>query len=88
MAPALVLTIWDLMEKSHFLRQRRQELGLSQNDLELRLKSRGIKFSRKSISAWERGERDPELDQKALEALAEAVRWDLETLVGALRGSK
>jgi transcriptional regulator with XRE-family HTH domain len=76
------------MEERHFLQKRRQELALSQNDLELRLKHRGVKLSRKVISAWERGERDPELDQKALEALAEALRWDLETLVGALRDSK
>jgi hypothetical protein len=38
MVPALVLTIWDLMEEVHFLRRRRQELSLSQTDLELRLK--------------------------------------------------
>jgi transcriptional regulator with XRE-family HTH domain len=76
------------MEDVHFLQKRRQELGLSQNDLELRLKHRGVRLSRKAISAWERGKRDPEFDGAALKALAEALRWDLETLLGVLKGSK
>jgi transcriptional regulator with XRE-family HTH domain len=76
------------MEERHFLQQRRQELGLSQNDLELRLKSRGVKLSRKDISAWERGDREPELDGAALKALAESLRWDVDQLVDAFNRSR
>jgi transcriptional regulator with XRE-family HTH domain len=75
------------MEELHFLRERRKELGLSQNDLELRLKSRGVNLSRKTISAWERGQRDLELDDAALKALAESLRWDVDQLLDALTGS-
>ena len=75
------------MEELHFLRKRRQELGLSQNDLALRLKSRGVQLSRKAISAWERGERYPQLDEDILEALADALRWDLDQLMNALNES-
>ena len=75
------------MEELHFLRKRRQELDLSQNDLELRLKSRGVNLSRKAISAWERSERYPQLDENILEALADALRWDLDQLMSLLGGS-
>ena len=74
------------MEHVHFLRQRRQELGLSQNDLELRLRHRGVSLSRKIISAWERGQCQPDLDHAALKALADALRWDPAHLLKALNG--
>jgi DNA-binding XRE family transcriptional regulator len=58
---------WDplrkLMDDLRFLRKRRQELGLSQNDLALHLKHRGAHLSRKAISAWERGEQQPDLGE-------------------------
>ncbi len=75
------------MEELHFLHKRRQELGLSQNDLELRLKHRGVILSRKAISAWERGQRKPDLDGAALKALAESLRWDVEQLVDSFNTS-
>lgn len=84
MVPVLVLTIWGLLEELHFLRKRRQELGLSQSDLALRLKHRGANVSRKVISAWERGERYPQLNEIELEALADALRWELDQLMDVL----
>ena len=71
------------MEDVHFLLKRRQELGLSQVDLSLRLKHRGVNLSRHTISAWERGLRRPQLDEAALKALAEALRWDLDQFADA-----
>jgi hypothetical protein len=57
-------------------------------DLELRLKHRGISLSRRPIFAWERGQREPSLSQSELEALADALRWDLGLLVDAMRDGK
>ena len=68
----------------HFL----QELGLTQNDLALRLEHRGVTLSRKSISAWERGQRQPHLSQSEQEALAGALRWEMATLADEMRDSK
>ena len=76
------------MEGTHFLRERRQELGLSQFDLSLRLKSRGVNLSQKAISKWERGVRPPQLDESELAALADALLWELEQLREALDSSK
>jgi predicted transcriptional regulator len=76
------------MEHLHFLRQRRRELGLSQNDLELRLKHRGVNLSRKVISAWERGQLHPQLNKGELGALADALRWDEDQLRNALNGNR
>jgi len=71
------------MEETHFLRKRRNELGLSQEDLARRLKHRGVNLSRHTISDWERGLRRPQLDEAALKALAEALRWDLDQFADA-----
>ena len=75
------------MEGTHFLKNRRQELGLSQLDLFLELKLRGVSLSQTSISKWERGQYTPQLDEAALEALADALRWELDQLVTALNSS-
>jgi transcriptional regulator with XRE-family HTH domain len=72
------------MGQQHFLRERRQELGLSQFDLSLRLKSRGVSLNQATIAKWERGMKLPQLDKTELEALADALRWDLEQLMIAL----
>jgi len=71
--------------KKHFLRQRREELGLSQGDLALRLKARGIKLSRKAIGEWELGRRRVTLNSPVLEALADALRWNLDELIQATK---
>ena len=69
----------------HFLRRRRKELGLSQGDLALRLSARGVCLSPKAISEWERGKRQVQLNELEMEALAEALRWDLNELIQATR---
>ena len=66
--------------RKHFLRQRREDLGLSQGDLALRLDARGVHLSRKVISDWERGKRRLDLEPPALEALADALRWNADQL--------
>lgn len=71
----------DTKNGKHFLRQRREELGLSQGDLALRLNARGINLSRKAISEWERGKRRVTLNSPVREALADALRWNLDELI-------
>ncbi len=75
------------MDEQHFLRERRQELGLSQFDVSLRLKTRGVSLNQATISKWERGQYTPQLDEAELEALADALRWELDQLVAALERS-
>jgi transcriptional regulator with XRE-family HTH domain len=72
----------------HFLRQRREELGLSQGDLALRLNIRGLKLSRKAISEWERGKRQVQLEGLTLVALADALRWSVHELLKAMAASR
>ena len=76
------------MEGTHFLKNRRQELGLSQLDLFLELKLRGVSLSQTSISKWERGKYLPQFDETQLEALADVLGWELDQLKDALDGSK
>ncbi|MBN1313447.1 MAG: helix-turn-helix domain-containing protein [Anaerolineae bacterium] len=68
----------------HFVRQRRRDLGLSQGDLALRLSARGAQLSRKAISEWERGKRRVQVDDHLLDALADALRWDIEQVKRAI----
>lgn len=75
------------IDKQNLLRQRREELGLSQGDLALRLKARGVPLSRKAISEWERGKRQVWLEKPALDALADALRWSLTDLMNAVATS-
>jgi DNA-binding XRE family transcriptional regulator len=69
---------------SHFLRRRREELGISQSDLALRLMARGVRLSRAAIGKWERGTHQPKLDDSALDALADALHWSLDELIEAM----
>jgi DNA-binding XRE family transcriptional regulator len=73
-----------IADRTHFVRRRRQELGLSQNDLVLRLQNQGIKISRTTISTWECGKRNPRLDDAHLNALAAALEWNHSQLIGAM----
>jgi transcriptional regulator with XRE-family HTH domain len=72
------------MVEQHFLRKRRRELGLSQFDLSLRLKARGVHLNQSTISEWERRLYVPRLDETELAALADALRWDFDQLVAAI----
>jgi DNA-binding XRE family transcriptional regulator len=69
-----------VMSKEHFIRQRRQELGISQADLALRLKNRGVQLSCSTISRWERGQANPQLNEADLKALADVLKWSLDQL--------
>lgn len=72
---------------AHFLTQRRIQLGLSQGDLALRLKHRGVGISRQKISHWERGLRQPRLTEADLVALADALHWSRSELQAAMEAS-
>jgi len=72
---------------THFLRQRRRELGLSQGDLALRLQARGISLSPKAIGEYERGKRQLRLEKPVLDALADALRWSPSELANAMTAS-
>jgi transcriptional regulator with XRE-family HTH domain len=57
------------------MKERREELGLSQDDLAARLQSAGLNVSRASISHWEMGRYDAPLhDADFRRALATALR--------------
>ena len=75
------------MEGTHFLKKRRQELGLSQLDLSLELVVLGVSLSQTTISKWERGQWLPRLDETQLEALADVLGWELDQLRNALNSS-
>lgn len=62
------------------VRMRRIQLGLSYSDLALRLKSRGVTFSRQAISLWERGKRDRHFSDHELGLLADALGCTAEEL--------
>lgn len=69
----------------HFLKRRRAELSISQGDLALRLKARGVPLSSKIIGQYERGIRQLPLDESMLKALADSLRWSLNELMGAIK---
>lgn len=73
-----------MSDEEHFLRRRRAALGLSQGDLALRLKSRGVKLSRNAVSLWERRKRRPQLTTVDKQGLADALRWSVEELERAI----
>lgn len=66
------------------VRARRIELGLSYSDLALRLKSRGMQFSRQAISLWERGKRERHCSDDELWLLADALGCTVEELWAGL----
>jgi transcriptional regulator with XRE-family HTH domain len=68
-----------------FLRARREELGMSQGDLAMRMAYRKVKLSRRDISEWENGKRAPALSVDQLKLLAEALRWKLDDLLEAMK---
>jgi transcriptional regulator with XRE-family HTH domain len=58
-----------------WIRQRREELGISQTDLAIRLQLLGLEITPGSISHWERGRYKPPLHDKDFRILiADALR--------------
>ena len=70
------------MKTEHWLRQRRKELRLNQEDLAARLQALGFEISRASVSHWENGRYKPPLhDPEFREAFAHALRMDVRELL-------
>ena len=76
-----------LLRNYHCLRRRRTELSLSQHDLALRLRHRGVMLSAHAISDLERGKRGLDLSQSVIVALSDALRWSIDELMVAIASS-
>ena len=73
-----------LNPEGNLLRSRRVELKLSQGDLLLRLRHRGIKVSITTIARWERRQSLCGLEHQTLEALADALHLSLSDFMKAI----
>lgn len=70
------------MVSSEWLRIRRQELKLSQDDLVTRLQADGLDVSRAALSAWEIGRAPSPLDDvRKIKILANALEVDVSVLL-------
>ncbi|MFE1744822.1 helix-turn-helix transcriptional regulator [Coleofasciculus sp. H7-2] len=70
-------------ERESPLRQRREELGLTQRDIALALGK-----TDQTISNWETGMYEPKLTPREIKALCRLLKWTLEELpdeFGSLR---
>lgn len=71
-----------MAQKPNFIRQRREELKITQEDLVARLQTEGITISRPTLSNWERGEAKPPLDDPDFRrALAKGLRMSVRDLL-------
>lgn len=65
-----------------WMRDRRDSLGITQEDLAARLQLRGYDVGRGSISHWESGRYRPPMDDTLfVEALADALQLDVPTVL-------
>jgi transcriptional regulator with XRE-family HTH domain len=66
----------------NWLKIRREELDLSQEELAARLQADGIEISRSGVSAWETERNNPPLEEEAFrKALAHALRLSIHELL-------
>lgn len=66
----------------NWLKDRREELELSQEELAARLQVDGINISRSGVSAWETGRNNPPLEEETFrKALAHALRLSVHELL-------
>ena len=66
----------------NWLRQRREELGLTQDELTARLQTEGLDISRSTLSHWEVGRFKPPLGDKASrDSLARALRMSVKEML-------
>jgi transcriptional regulator with XRE-family HTH domain len=73
------------MEFRDFLKQRRQELDLSQQELADRLSDKGHETSYARVSHWETGRNKPPLENPEFRrALALALEMDVNTMLARL----
>lgn len=68
------------MEIAQLIRQRREELGLSQLEVLFRMAEKGLKRTPPTYQAWESGKQAPRADE--LRALAEALKTTVAWLFG------
>lgn len=70
------------MHLGSFIRQRRDELNMSQQDLATRLTLLGHTTLKASVGHWERGRNDPPLmDAEFRSALAHALQMDVTEMM-------
>lgn len=68
--------------KTNWLRTKRKELHISQEELAAKLQVKGIDVTAGAISHWENGRYNPPLDEPEFrKALAEILRIDVRTLL-------
>lgn len=68
--------------KPNFIKKRREELDITQNELVARLQAEGIEVTRPTISNWERGEAPVPLHRTDIRrALATALRMSERDLL-------
>lgn len=66
----------------NWLRQRRDELGLTQDEMIARLQVEGVEVSRATLSNWENGVHYPPLkDEKARAGIARALKLSVKELM-------
>lgn len=66
----------------NWLKERREALGLSQDELTARLQIEGIEVTRGSLSNWETGRHNPPLgDENFRTALSRALRMSVKEIL-------
>lgn len=66
----------------NWLKQRRRELGLSQDELAARLQTEGLDIERSAVSAWEAGRNKPKLgDAHYRRALSKVLKLSEQQLL-------
>lgn len=65
-----------------WLKQRREELGLSQDELAARLQTEGVEVTRATISNWETGRHKPPLMEEEFRiALSRSIRLSVKEIL-------
>ncbi len=66
----------------NWIRQRREELGLTQDELTARLQTEGLDISRSSLSHWEVERAKPPLgDKQSRQAIARALKLSVKDVM-------
>lgn len=66
----------------NWIRQRREELGLTQDELTAKLQTEGLDVSRSSLSHWEVGRVNPPLkDEPSRRAIARALKLSVKEVM-------
>jgi len=72
---------------ANWIRTRRQQLRLSQEQLATRLQIEGIDIQRAAISHWETGRHSPRVDDpKLVEALARVLQMTVREVLESIKG--